>query len=168
VPPSHVAQLALEMARGDIGKGEQGGNNRGQHVRRWGRGRENIAHCAAFCAYHIEEALEALTHRWVSSPLEPLIRHPKWPKWRLGAKALWREVGKVGAHVEQPLPGDMVLFERGRTGSWQGHLELVDAVQLGSDRFTTIAANLGPYPAKVKRVERRLGRDRLIGFVRLP
>jgi hypothetical protein len=168
-PPSDLSELVLHSARSDIGSGEAVRNNHGPDVERWGRGLVGIAHCSAFVAYHLEESVAALKRtggpRYID--LEDLFEHPLWPKWRLVAKRFWSEVGKLGYHVNQPLPGDFALFERGRDGDWKGHVEIVDAVTLGSDRFTGVAANLGAFPAKVKRVPRRLGRDRLIGFVRL-
>lgn len=168
VATSELGTVALGLARADLGNGEVGGNNRGPHVERWGRGKTGIAHCSAAVCWWVEEALKTFP-AGTYPELERLFTHPRWPRWRLVAKRAWSELGKVGEHVERPLPGDVVLFERGRDDDWRGHVEICDDVVLGTEgRFTDIAANLGRYPALVKRVPRQVDKQRYIGAIRLP
>jgi hypothetical protein len=169
-PVSLLGPRVLARCRDELGNGEELGNNRGPHVRRWGRGREGIAHCAAFLAYQVEEvAAELGDLRPFHARLLELLEHKSWPRWRLSAKALARELAKIGAHVaySDARPADLVLYERGLDGDWRGHIGILDEV-LDDEAVVTIEANVGRYPATVRRMPRRLGRERMIGLVRLP
>lgn len=168
VPASDLGMMASRLAEEEIGNGEVGRNNHGPHVRRWGRGHDDIAHCSAFVCYQLEEAIKEFADDERYDALRALFADPRWQKWRLVAKRAWHELGKIGHHVALPLPGDIPLFERGRDGDWHGHLAITRGVTLGSDEFLDVEANVGKFPAKVKKIPRRLGHGRLIGFVRLP
>jgi hypothetical protein len=164
-PPHRLKQLhkrALEIAKGDLGKGESGGrNNCGEYVE-WIRSIDGTggaidtggAWCSAFASSLFTRA---------SMQLE--IRMPcRTSRWATG---FYRLVGKFGRFVEEPAPGDLVC--------WKRHIGIVEwrkppSIACASVSFGTICGNKGRYPAPVKRrsysleVERKRG---LLGFARL-
>jgi hypothetical protein len=103
LPVEHgLALEALDVAKEEIGRGEAGGNNLGEAVITYRRGANDGAPwCAAFCAWCFEEAAKNLDRE-----LNFKRSH--------GAKRLWARICKAGARVEEPAPGDVVLWHRGR------------------------------------------------------
>ena len=155
-----LALTALEVAIEEIGKGEEGGNNSGPHIAKYklieddGDPDDDGAWCAAFLSWCIEEACRRLGEEM------PLKRSQ-------GAKRLFKNTGKAGAFVSQPRPGDLVCWDRGAPGSWQGHIGIVEKVEEGV--LYTVEGNVGRYPSKVRRFMHDLNRQsRLEGFARLP
>lgn len=146
----------LHIARQEIGNGEVGANNRGKHVRKYLGGKEGQAWCAAFVSYCIEQGA---AYCGVQQPV----------KRAHGAKKLFHRIGKAGSFVERPRPGDVVCWHRGRVGSWQGHIGIVESYDAATDTMTTIEGNRGPYPSVVARYSYHVAAEQqLIGFARFP
>ena len=146
---------AAEIACTQIGLGEEGGNNRGRHVRRW-CGRDRVYWCAGFLSWCLEQA-------------EP---PPGSGDFRsLGARRLYRQLKWGGQELELQVQrvrmGDVALWQRGRLPGWQAHIGIViSADEAGV--FTTVEGNVGRYPARVQQVVHDIFEPRLIGVLRLP
>ena len=164
VGPSRIAQRALEIAIMEVGAGEEGGNNRGKDVVRFREGSGVItkrydgdgAWCAAFVSYCYMRASVDLD--------ESLPFDPSW-----GAKSLWKRASKAGARISPSaalLPGDIVCWDRGARGSWQGHVGIVwkaDELPI----FWTIEGNVGAFPSKVDKFKHALEEGRYLGAARV-
>ena len=160
-PASLFGHKILEVALEELGNGEIGGNNSGPHIARYkniaddGDPDDDGAWCAAFLSWCAEEAASRLG---VDMPFQK----------SQGAKRLFSNVAKGGGtYVENPGPGDFVCWDRGKKGSWQGHIGVVERVEDGI--LHTVEGNVGRFPSKVRRFMHDLTRqDRLEGFVRMP
>jgi hypothetical protein len=82
------------------------------------------------------------------------------------AKALFRNCLRVGARVEAPAPGDIVLWHRGAAGARTGHIGIVSRPREGS-LFYSIEGNRGGFPSKVREYPHEVGEALLLGFCRL-
>ena len=148
-----IATRALEIAVDQIGLGELGENNRGKHVVRYKNGNDTGgAWCASFVSWCFEEAARQLGFEL------PFERSD-------GAKRLRKNVGRFGSFVKDPQPGDIICWHRGKNGSWQGHVGIVEKVKNGI--VYTIEGNVGRYPAKVKRFKHDTEYERLVGYARI-
>ncbi len=165
--PSNLGLMALEVAITEIGNGELGVNNAGDHVARYfgvseDRGSSAIGSwCAAFVGYCCERAAGDLG---IELPFQRSG----------GAKATYKRVGEAGQFIEvsEALPGDVVCWDRGKLlpngqPSWQGHIGFVEKLQEGI--LYTIEGNVGRFPSKVRRFMHDIDKEpRLIGCARLP
>lgn len=158
--PSSLGALVLSVAIGEIGNGEEGGNNSGPHVARYhgidddGDDDDDGAWCASFISYCCRVAADSLG-------IDLSFRTSR------GAKALYKRIGEAGRFTTNPLPGDVVCWDRGKPGSWQGHIAIIEKWEDGI--LHTIEGNVGRFPSKVHRIKHDLDReDRLIGFARMP
>lgn len=159
-PVSAYALKALELAKSQIGRGEQGRNNEGEWVRMYRTDlRGNVgpagAWCAAFGSWYLEQAARALG---IPCP----IRRSH------GAKKLFRNCCAVGTRVERPRPGDVALWHRGAQGAATGHFAIVAVTEVTGVKFRCIEGNKGPYPAPIDYFDHVLGEADLLGFCRLP
>ena len=157
---SRLGIMTLSVAIEELGNGEEDGNNSGPHVARYkgivddGDPDDDGAWCASFLSYCAGVAADRLG---IDLPF----------KKTGGAKRLLRSVSEAGMLVKTPAPGDIVCWDRGAVGSWQGHVGIVEKVQNGM--LHTIEGNSGRFPAKVKRREHDLtDQPRLEGFARMP
>ena len=155
-----IARSALAFAVSEIGHGEEGGNNSGQYVEAYkgmvfdGDDDDDGAWCAAFVSWCFQRAASALG---VELPFQ----------LSQGAKALFKLISEAGELVSHPQPGDVVCWDRGKPGSWQGHIGFVESYEGGILR--TVEGNNGRFPAKVSRFMYDLEDEtRLIGFARCP
>jgi hypothetical protein len=155
---SPLGQRALEVAIREIGNGEEGGNNSGPQVAKYhgiqddGDPDDDGSWCASFVSWCFEEAARELG---VSLPFERSG----------GAKQLFRNITSTGEVVSKALPGDVVLWDRGEPGSWQGHIGIVEHVEGGL--LHTLEGNVGAFPARVRRMTHDLKvQTRLEGFGR--
>ena len=135
-----LARKALEIAISELkrGAGEAGGNNMGPDVERYispATAPQNW--CAGFAGWCYQEAARQLA----------------WPlpfRRSLGAKALGKAVATAGRSFTDPheaQPGDLIIFDRGVAGSWQGHVGLVERIGTAdSDRGAvyTVEGNSAP------------------------
>ena len=157
--PSPLGLAALEVAKREVGNGEEGGNNIGPHLDRYrgGQGAKG-SWCAAFIFYCI---LTASIGRGRPCPV----------KRTHGARKLFRRCVAAGWLVDYAdvQPGDVVCWARGPEGSWQAQIGIVSVVVWDRDGepagFKYIAGNEGRYPSKVEEHEGH--RRRLIGFARV-
>ena len=152
-----IGMVALNIARKEIGNGEEGDNNRGPNIDRYrnytgGKG----SWCAAFIYYCLAST-----------------RLPVPFKRTHGARKLFRLAAKAGTLVglQDIQEGDLVLWARGDQGSWKAHIGIVSRVARNEAgkvvRFHYIAGNEGRFPSRVKEREGTSKRRR-IGFARLP
>lgn len=171
-PPDRLKQiqlLALQIAVGDLGKGEEGANNRGEFIRfirtmdGTGRGPAGAgAWCACFMSSCIVRACGKLGYE------VPV-------KTSRSSQRLYKRVGKIGTLLEHPEPGDFIQWRRTfEAGDRRGHIGIVERVELdglGVHRSVqTIEGNRGRYPSQVSRYTYSLKRERarkLMGFARL-
>ena len=152
--------LVLDVAISELGNGEEGGNNSGPHVAKYkgipddGDPDNDGAWCASFISWcSIQAASKALR------VLPYDVSH--------GAKRLFKNIVKGGGIlVSSPRPGDIVCWDRGTPGSWQGHIGVVESVDDGGV-IHTIEGNVGRYPSKVRRFMHYPGESKLEGFVRI-
>lgn len=163
--PLGFAAMVLEVAREEIGNGEEGGNNSGPHVARYkeilddGDDDDDGAWCAAFVSWCAEEACRRMGKRL------PFKRSQ-------GAKQLGKRVAKAGKELEAPEPGCVVVWDRGKLKpngdkSWMGHIGICERVEVGI--LHTIEGNVGRYPSKVRRFQHDLSReDRIELFAAFP
>lgn len=156
--PSRIAREAVRVALGEIGKGEEGGNNRGPNVERYRRGSRvkakrydgDGAWCAAFVSYCFAQG--ALP--------DDLPFKPSW-----GAKRLYKNIGRAGEFAKMPQVGDVACWDRGARGSWQGHIGIV--VSVDGVEFVTVEGNRGRFPSRVRKYDHDVGEGRLVGFARI-
>lgn len=158
-PSSTIGRVALEVAQGEIGRGEQGANNEGADLVRYRKGGPGGAWCAALISWCLEEA-------------GARIEQPA-PRRSHSAKTLFANCLKVGTRVESPAPGDIVLWHRGAANARTGHVGIVWRVEDGS--FWSIEGNKGGgrlksglfVPSKVRIFQHEIGEALLLGFCRL-
>ena len=156
---NNTIEKFLDIARAEIGKGEEGQNNAGPHVEKYlNRLIEPPANwCAAFVSWCIREALIK-------------TGNPAPSKYFLSARAMWNAVPK-SQRVEVPQPGDLIFFWRESPSSWMGHVGIVEEVVQkfpGVDSIIrTIEGNKGKFPAKVARYEYTSSVPKLIGYARI-
>lgn len=160
-PPTNLNPFSIGVlmaAIEDLGKGEEGGNNSGPYVEGIlgkvfdGDDDNDGAWCAAAVSHWIERAAlqEGVDLKFSLS---------------FGAKALFRNIKNVGESVEEPQAGDIVCWDRGDVGSWQGHIGVVERFDNGI--LHTIEGNKGRFPSKVRRFRYDLSKEsRLEGFAR--
>jgi len=154
--PGPLAVVVLEVARSELGNGEIGGDNLGPCVAKYqgvdDTGKPLGSWCAGFVGWCIEEACSDLG---MVCPVQRI-------SW---ARSLFSRVRRAGMSVDKPIPGDIVLFERGDPGG-SSHIGIVEDLTL--ETLHTIEGNVGRPPAKVKRCQHRVYSDRILGFARLP
>lgn len=160
-PPTNLHPFALSVllsAIADLGKGEEGGNNSGEYVEGLlgktfdGDDDNDGSWCAAAVSHWIKEASEDETVS-LNFPLS------------FGAKALFQNIRSAGASADVPQAGDIVCWDRGDVGSWQGHIGVVERYDGGI--LHTIEGNKGSFPSKVRRFRYDLSKQsRLEGFAR--
>lgn len=156
---SDRAWNAVRAARAELGNGEEGGDNRGQHVRRYhevGGASEGDSWCASFISFCFHEGNPG------NMPYEPTAGARETLK-RFKNKG-WTYSASVAS---PPLPGDIMVFWRGQVSGWMGHIGIVDAYEDGI--VTTIEGNKGSFPSVVRRYKYTLGQiDKLLGWGRVP
>ncbi len=153
----------VRVARGNLGYGEEEGNNNGRLIRALG-GKPGNEWCALFAGYCYRKAYWNLGHldAWTAKDGMNPLTNPI-----IGAKALVKAAWAAGADrftdPAQAVFGDLVCWHR-RTGpiSWKGHIGIVEEVRDGL--IHTIEGNVGRFPAKVKRLVHDVTKERLYGF----
>ncbi|MBK23550.1 MAG: hypothetical protein CME70_06045 [Halobacteriovorax sp.] len=150
--------VALNIAIEELGNGEVGGNNSGPYIAKYkgilddGDPDDDGAWCASFVSWCFKEASKR-----TGIPLSFNTSH--------GAKRLFRNVGESGNFINSPQPGDVVCWDRGVKGSWQGHIGFVEKLENGI--LCTVEGNVGRYPSVVRRFEHNMDlQTRLEGFAR--
>lgn len=132
---------AIEIAHAELGNGEIGKNNSGEHVRKYNRSLE-ASWCAGFVSWVLNEA--GVTNYYSRS-----------------AKQIYNQFPKVS----EPKPGDLIVFWREDPNSWKGHIGIVTNVT--PNTVIVIEGNKGDYPAKVRKYAYTRGSiPQFLGFVR--
>lgn len=144
-------QIAVNEAR--AGRGESGGNNKGEDVEKYLNGIVDAP--ANWCAGFV---------CWCLSQSGPMPF-----EYTVGARSILSRAKSAGLQtytdysVTSPLPGDIIVWWRVKLSSWEGHTGYVHHVDNG--RIYTIEGN------KTSRVEgfdySVVGMQQLLGFVRL-
>lgn len=155
---SALAVKAFEIALRELGLGEEGSNNKGPAVLKYRRGHDTTgAWCAAFISWCFEEAaIElGLTLEWKrSNGAKRLFKNLK----RYGITVDWKDTGNL-------LPGDVICWNRGKEGSWKGHIGIIFKIEDGL--VSVVEGNVGKFPAKVKIFKHDLSYERVYGVVRV-
>jgi hypothetical protein len=145
----------LAIAIGEIGNGEEGGDNMGPDVAKYqgvvDDGGNLGAWCSGFGAWCINSAAEQLG----VDPIKP-------SSW---ARTMFARCRKRGRTVDSPAPGDLMLLERGAAGG-TSHFTIVE--RFDGQRIHTVEGNAGRAPTKVRRRSHDKDSDKIIAIVRLP
>jgi hypothetical protein len=156
-PTVPLGERIAQVAAGQLGRGEQGGNNAGHDVAQykgllhWTPGGDQGAWCASFASWCLVQA--------GVDPTDLGVEMATWTRRRHGARWLWRTVGRAGGHPTTPEPGDLCLWDRGPAGSWQAHVGIVSA----SGWPERVEGNHGPTVRLYLDT-----RPRFLGFARVP
>jgi hypothetical protein len=128
-PALSLSEMAAQVAIEEIGQEETEGQNRGPAIRKYAHpDKDGGSWCAYLVGYCYEEAARRL-----GVPL-PFRRSG-------GAKRLARNVAAVGFRAENLSglqPGDLICWDRGEPGSWQGH------VAIAVSETEIVEGNIGP------------------------
>lgn len=170
--PLGFAAMVLEVAREEIGNGEEGGNNAGAHVARYKSIElepDDDNDLGAWCAAFIS---------WVAREAARRMGADLGFRTSQGAKQLGRRIAKAGKQLEVPEPGCVVVWDRGKLqangkASWLGHIELCERIEYSPSGkpsiLHSIGGNVGRYPSKVRRFQHDLSReDRIELFAAFP
>ncbi len=159
---SSLGTDALLVLKEEDGNGEEGGNNRGPHIARYG-GKQGRSWCGWVYYYAVKVAS---VRRGEAVPFGPTG----------GARKLFRLTAQVGMLVDliDIQPGDTVLFDRGdpdrKEDRWKAHIGVVSRVIRDSNgivrKWWYRAGNEG---RRAKNEEHSgTHKARLVGFARLP
>lgn len=140
-----IQRKIVSIAQAEIGRGETAADNRGEDIRKYLRGKENLSWCAGFVAWVLEQA----------------GINEQYP---LSARAIFNQAKTKG--LFDPKPGDLIIFWRNSKEDWRGHIGIVSRVN--EKKIWTIEGNRGSFPAKVKEFEyQRNNIPKLLGFIRV-
>jgi hypothetical protein len=155
-----LKEAALEIAIGELGKGEEEDNNSGPDIEKYlnGLAEPPSNWCAAFVCWCYQKASglsEILQHYSINNLYPTTGLLPPFD-YTLSARNLFNQFKNeesIGSQFlrtdKQPTPGDLLFFWRGNLGSWMGHVGIIEDV---SSRFIhTIEGNKGKFPSKVSR-----------------
>ncbi len=154
-----LAQAMLEVAREQLGEGEEHQNNAGKYIHMLrnfpydDRYKKSVGNwCAFFASWCMRQASERLN--------TPTPFRLTWVDKRFGkpmpfGSAKWHveQLAKHGKRVdsiEDVQPGDWIAKHRGRGNSKYGHIMIAETNWLG-DHVGIIDGNRGKFPCKVKR-----------------
>lgn len=161
---SPLSQNTVQVALAQLGRGESGGNNRGPWVETYRMDKVAGPWCAAFVSWCYHKAWAALHGHKTITEAPRRLRRTCPLKWSSGARRATEGLERV----LEPLPGDLVLWERGSKGG-TAHLGLFLYHTLPNDGlFGTIEGNKGKYPSKVRVFTHEFGEGGLLGFYRVP
>lgn len=168
IPPfgdSRLGREALIVGLEELRAGarEIGSNNAGHFVDKYHKTADASRHqwswCAAFTSWCFEQAAQKLN---VPMPFS----------YTGGAQNILKQLRAKGfeytaSEANPPQPGDIVVWYRGATKTWQGHVGIVWGYQHGV--LYVLEGNVGPFPAPVNIFSYVLSRmDNVFGFARIP
>lgn len=150
---------ALQVARRELGNGEESSDNHGPDVMRYhavtGAGAGD-SWCASFVSYCFFDGNPGHMPYEPTAGAREILKRFKNKGWTYNAS--------VGS---PPEPGDIIVFWRGQISGWMGHIGIVDGYEHGI--VTTIEGNKGSFPSVVRRYKYTLGQiDKLLGWGRVP
>lgn len=133
------------LAATHIGRGETAADNVGPWVKRYLKTSKPLPWCAGFVSFVLRDAGKSVPYTLSS-----------------------RAFLKIGKRVEDPQPGDVAVFWRGKRAGPLGHSAIVERVT--ENAVVIIEGNRGGFPAVVRR--RRYARaderkEKLLGYVRI-
>ena len=158
-PQQRFRKALIAAAVSQLGLGEEGSNNKGQHVAKYAAAAHMsapILWCAAFVSWCYVEACARVT----ATPAKIM---------RVNAKRLAKAVlaqGGAAIHDTEVLPGDFVVFNRGHKPQ-QGHIGIVTRVDHAEGTFVSIEGNKGTFPSKVRTFNHEFGEPDIHSFVRV-
>lgn len=150
----------LEVAYGQLGYREEGGNNAGPQVARYKglatfKAKENLGPwCASFVSWCMMQAGFTPDNR------------KEWHRNRHRAKWLYRYFLRRFGSPDGPEIGALVCWHRGKANARTGHIGIVTGVG-EHGQFTAIEGNRGGVPAKVQEFTHVIGEAGLLGFARV-
>lgn len=162
---NHVADMIVRVALEELKAGarEIGGNNQGPWVEKYHRNDKasqyEWAWCAAFTSWCVAEACKRL-------------EYPMPFNYTGGAQNIYKQFDAKGwtydaSDANPPQPGDIVVWWRGTTRTWKGHVGIVWDFKDGV--VHVIEGNVGKYPAQVAIFAYNLqDMEKLLGFCRIP
>lgn len=140
---SLIGLSALQIAQGELGRGESGKDNHGPDIIKYlaGHGQQGDSWCAAFVSYCFSQTIGHT----------PLFGYP------LSAQALHNKMKSLGFSYtpdlsHPPQPGDIICWLRidpvnPKATAWYGHVGIVQGYADGV--LWTIEGNRGAYPSRV-------------------
>jgi len=151
----------VEIAQGEIGKGETVEDNVGEDINKYFGRPNDLAKwnwCSAFAGWVVKQAgVEDLKN------------------FSFSARKLYNEGVDLGWKVEQPKPGDIVVWWTKDPNSWHGHIGIIERIVFRGEKgytLETIEGNVGEFPSKVMRCKHRTNirykMKRLVGYIRIP
>lgn len=143
----------VRVAEGNLGFGEEGGNNQGPFLRAIGAP-PGAEWCAYFAWYCIRRGA-------AYAELEVPGFRGSGNARRLGLAVARCANGFTTLSISQVQPGDLVVLERG-TSEYTGHVRVV--VENLLPQLAQIEGNSGRYPAVVRRRRTDPMKERLVGF----
>lgn len=160
---SVIGRSALHFGLKEMKAGarEIGANNAGPFVEKYHRQAMDElqwAWCAAFTSWCFDQAAMLMN---LDMPFE----------YTVGAQNIHRQLTELGMTYDAsdenpPEPGDVVVWWRGETRSWQGHVGIVWGYKNGI--VYVLEGNVGRYPARVRVFDYVLSdMTKLIGFARV-
>lgn len=144
----------VRVAQGNLGYGEEGGNNRGPFLKAIGAP-QGAEWCAYFIRYCIRRGAQY-------AELADWDFRGSGNAKRLGLAVLATPNGRAFVDPDRVVPGDLVVLHRGAS-EYTGHVRVVEEV-LGDGRLRQIEGNAGPVPAKVRRIVTTPRAERLVSF----
>lgn len=157
---NEVVNIALEEIR--AGAREIGGNNQGKFVDKYHRTARASDYAWAWCAAFTSWCFEQASIKFdVDMPFD----------YTGGAQDIFHQMRRkkwnFDPQVVRPEAGDVVVWWRGQTKSWQGHVGIVWGCV--NDIVYVIEGNVGRYPAQVRILSYHIdSMSKLIGFARVP
>lgn len=140
--PKAFASDLVEIAMGELGKGETIADNDGPDVLEYTKGLR-VSWCAAFVSYALDKS--------GSNPFG----------FTLSARAMLNKGKELGLVRKTPQKGRIAVWSR---GPGKGHVGIV--ISCGKDgSFRTIEGNSGEFPAKVKIRYHKPGEKNLLAFL---
>jgi hypothetical protein len=140
--PSNLGLEALRFARSYIGFGEsEHTTNVGWFMKHIDApNKETAAWCARFIFYCIKKACE-------ENGIDPVLEKNDKTGY---AKELYKQIAEIGYVSLNPMPGDIIVWDRKEEGNKNGHIGIIEYVE--GDKITAIEGNRAPNPgSKVDR-----------------
>lgn len=156
-----VGHAVYTRAVSQLGLGERGSNNSGEHVEKYAAAIDRhapLVWCAAFAYWCYVEACDEFGLDYMVKPTA-------------GAKRLCKNIVAAGGSkvsFAQARTGDVVLWHRGAKNAWTGHVAILQSKNVAQQRFTTIEGNKGNFPANVSTFQHANGEGNLLGFYSWP
>ena len=149
-----LKEIALNIAQGYLGKGEEGKNNSGIFIENclWGLAEPPANWCAGFVCLCYYKATPTFNES------KENFKPTSFPfAYTLSARSLMNEFRNSTRKlsfiepdtIEKLEPGDLIFFWRGDKNSWMGHVGIIE--EIDNKFILTIEGNKGKFPSVVAR-----------------